>query len=35
MDLSLTEKNRRHDKIAGTVVIREDRRNGKGQYSFG
>ena len=24
-----------HDKIAGTVVIREDRRNGKMQYSFG
>ena len=24
-----------HDKIAGTVVIRENRRNGKLQYSFG
>ena len=24
-----------HDKIAGTVVIREDRRNGKVQYSSG
>jgi uncharacterized RDD family membrane protein YckC len=24
-----------HDKIAGTVVIREDRRNGKVQYSIG
>ena len=24
-----------HDKIAGTVVIREDRRNGKVQYAIG